>query len=155
MVSTLSFWLFRWKILLCWTPLFMRLIEHKDICSSTFPQKKRQNIFLFQEKFFTIYVIQELRCKLINWNNMLYVAAFAVHCLSAIIKGYNCLKIFQKHKRGIIYSISSQCVSKRMLNEYYRSIQTALISTQKLNICCVTIFGRDLYPIINSSSVYD
>lgn len=87
----------------------------------------------------------------------MYGVAFAVHCLSAIKKGgykeYNCLKRFQKHKRGIIYSISSRHVSKRMLNEYYRSIHTALIGT--VNTQCVTIFGRDLYPIINSSSVYD
>lgn len=49
MVSTLSFWLFRWKILLCWTPLFMRLIEHKDICSSTFPQKKTKHLSVSRE----------------------------------------------------------------------------------------------------------
>lgn len=129
MVSTLPFWLLKWKILQCWTPLYMCLIEHNDICSSAFPQK-RQNIFLFQERLFIMYVVLELRCKLINWNNRYYGVAFAVHCLAAI-RNTTVWKGFKSTEEEL-FTVFHPIMYQRVLNEYYRSIQTALIITQKL-----------------------
>lgn len=63
-------------------------------------------------------------------------------------------KISKAPKRSSLQNFIPACI-KENAEWVLQKHSTCTDQCTEINIWCVTIFGRDLYPIINSSSVYD